>query len=102
MLQKRFGPSLLQRSFINQFQHDVSFSFSLVVLRVTCDPVLINKMRKDGSGSVGKTSRIKKKIHEKKRKVSFLPLGLVMPRATAVNLQARGKLTEGQRHILKT
>lgn len=52
---------------------------------------------------VGKTSRIKKKkIHEKKIKVSFLALGLVMPRVTAAILQARGKLTEGQRHILKT
>lgn len=44
----------------------------------------------------------KKKMLEKKRKVPFLPLGLVMPGATAAILQARGKKTEGQRPTLKT
>lgn len=44
----------------------------------------------------------KKKMLEKKRKVPFLPLDLVMPGATAAILQARGKKTEGQRHTLKT
>lgn len=45
----------------------------------------------DGNGRVGKAFGIlKAKIHEKKRKVSLPPLGLVMPRATVAILQPRG------------